>query len=436
MNKQQKNSSGLSAFIAAICIIIYLFALTQAAVRIYLSIDEQKAAAEREFSWISDLATSTGAQGFMDEQFIRTMNNALGESFSLEALIVTGPDGEYGFEKHHGRAITWVNNSPRFINKLSLSSENYYRPLPLRDVRNANIRAIAESFNFNEISRILRETLFLILIGFAVSFFTLLLFLLLSKPSEKAKVVSSPVDDTVEEKTVVQKSEQQKPERESSIIINAGPAIIEKGPKEIYSSRGNIGWEEDNAVTKHEKKEPLIINAGPAVMGKGPKGLYSTRSNIGWEEYTNERLDSELHRCSSTEHDLTLITMEFTDMTNDSMFRQAAEEAASFFGSRDMLFEYGKYGISVILPGDDLETGISKSEKFHQRMTGKFPPGPNSVSNLFIGLSSRSGRLLNAERLMFESKQALEKAKQDPKSSIIAFKSDPEKYRAFIRNQS
>jgi GGDEF domain-containing protein len=435
MNKQQKNSSGLSAFIAGICIIIYLFALAQAAVRIYLSIDEQKATAEREFSWISDLATSTGAQGFMDETFIRTMNNALGGSSSIEALIVTGPDGEYGFEKHQGRAITWVNNSPRFIKRLSLSSENYYKPLPLRDVRNANIRAAAGAFNFNEISKILKETLFLILIGFAVSFFTLLLYLLLSKPSEKAKVVSAPVNDITEEQTVVKKAEQQKPERES-IIINAGPAIIEKGPKEIYSSRGNIDWEESGTFAKSGKQEPLIINAGPAVMGKGPKGLYSTRSNIGWEEYTSDRLDSELHRCSSTEHDLTLITMEFTDMTNDSMFKQAAEEAASFFGSRDMLFEYGKYGITAILPGDDLETGISKSEKFHQKMTGKFPPGPNSVSNLFIGLSSRSGRLLNAERLMFESKQALEKAKQDPESSIIAFKSDPEKYRAFIRNQS
>jgi hypothetical protein len=67
---------------------------------------------------------------------------------------------------------------------------------------------------------------------------------------------------------------------------------------------------------------------------------------------------------------------------------------------------------------------------------GKFPPVNNSISNLFIGLSSRSGRLLNAERIMFECNQALEKAKSDPKSSIIAFKSDPEKYRAFIRNQA
>jgi GGDEF domain-containing protein len=388
MNKKQKSNSGFSAFVAAICIIIYLFALTQAAVRIYLSIDEQKNTAEQEFTRISSIALSAGTQGFMDEQFIRTMNNALSESSSIEALIVTGPDGEYAFEKQHGRAITWVNNSPRFINRLSLSSEGHYRSLPIQNIRNANIKAAAGTFNFNEISKILKETLLLILIGFVISFFTLLLYLLLSKSGERTGVVSTP-DHT-----------------------------------------------EENNVVQNKKEQPVIINAGPAVIGKGPKGLYSTRSNIGWEEYTNDRLDSELHRCSSTENDLTLIIMEFTDMTNDTMFKQAAEEAAIFFSSRDLLFEYGKYGISAILPGVDLETGISKSENFHKRIISKFPPVNNSISNLFIGLSSRSGRLLNSERLMLEGTKALERAKRDPKSSIIAFKSDPEKYRAFIRNQA
>ena len=399
MNKQQKNNSGLSAFIAAICIIIYLFALTQAAVRFYLSIEEQKITAEQEFSRIAGLALSAGIQGFMDEQFIKTMNDALADSSSIEALIVTGPDGEYGFEKQKGRAITWVNNSPRFINRLSFSSESYYRPLPIHDLRNANIKAVAGAFNFVEISKILKETLFLILIGFTISFFTLLLFLLLSKSSEKT-----------------------------------APVYVQ----EDHYARDDHYAQEDHVVQNRQEpeRETVIINASPAIVEKGPKGLYSTRSNIGWEEYTNDRLDSELHRCSSTEHDLTLIIMEFTDMTNDGMFKQAAEEATAFFTSRDLLFEYGKYGISVILPGIDLETGISKSEKFLQRIIGKFPPVNNSRANLCIGLTSRSGRLLNSERLMFECKQALEKAKHDPKSSIIAFKSDPEKYRAFIRNQA
>jgi len=117
------------------------------------------------------------------------------------------------------------------------------------------------------------------------------------------------------------------------------------------------------------------------------------------------------------------------------MYRQAAEEAVAFYTSRDLLFEYGKYGICAILPGVNLETGISKAEKFYQRISQKFH-GDRNTSSLRIGISSRSGRLLNADRLMKEATEALNRAKKDPKSSIIAFKSDLDKYRAFIASQN
>ena len=351
--------------------------------------DEQKITAEQDFSRIAAIALSAGMQGFMDERFVNAINNALATSASIEALIITGPEGEYGFEKQQGHAIKWIDNSPRFINKLIFSSQSYYRPLPIHDLRNANIKAVANAFNYNDISRILKETLLLILIGFLIASVTMLFQLLFGRPVEKQEYTSEYAEQPV------------KPIK---------PA-------------------------EHES-ETIIINAAPPITEPGPKGLYSSRTNIGWEEYINDRLDSELHRCSSTEKDLTLIMMEFTDITNDNMYKQAAEEAVTFFSSRDLLFEFGRYGITIILPGVDLDTGIGKSEKFHQRIMEKFPNGSNTRSSLCIGLTSRSGRLLNADRILFEGMQALEKAKKDPKSSIIAFKSDPEKYRDFIRSNS
>ncbi|MCL2272261.1 MAG: hypothetical protein FWC19_05595 [Treponema sp.] len=395
---QQKSRGGIISFIAALCIIIYLFALAQAATRIYFDVDEQKKIAEQDFSRITGIALFYGSLGFMNEQFISSMNAALAASSCIEAVIITGPEGEYAFEKEKDRAVKWVNNSPRFINRLSFSNENYYRPLPIHDLRNANIKAVASAFNFNNISKILKETLLVILAGFTISFFTMLLQLLLGKSGEKSSVVSDNFREPEYEKPVQQKK----------------------------------------AVIQPEKTEPetIIINAGPAMTERGPKGLYSSRSNIGWEEYTEDRLESELHRCSSTEKDLTLIIMELTDITNDSMYKRAAEDAASFFSSRDLLFENGQYGISVILTGVDLDTAVSRAEKFQQRIAGKFPHSRKSKPVLCIGLSSRAGRLLKAERLMFESAQALERAKRDAKSSIIAFKSDPEKYRAFIAAQN
>jgi len=382
MKTKGKSRGRFSSFLAVICIIIYLFALTQAVIRFYFSINEQRNISDQEFASIAGIAFSNGLQGFMDNRFIDAINNALATSSSIEAVIITGPEGEYGFEKQKGRAINWVNGSPRFINRVSFSKESYYKTLPIYDLRNTEIRAVAEIFDFKEISKILTETIYLILIGFTIAFFTMLISLLVGKKSDETVTISSPP--------------------------------ITPAPQRFSAPQ----------VSKQEK-ETIIL--APPETETGPKGLYSTRSGIGWEEYTNDRLDSELHRCSSAEKDLTLLIIEFTEITNDSFYRQAAEETATFFSIRDLLFEYGNRGIVVILPGIDLYTGISKSEKFHQRIISKF--------DLCIGLSSRAGRLLNADRLMFEAAEALEKAKYDPKSPIVAFKTNAEKYRDFIRNQ-
>lgn len=390
MENTQKKKSGessiASSIVAAFCIILYICALVQASVRLYMSIDQFKSVAEREFRDIAYIAVTTGRQGFMDQQFVDTMNNALAKSRTLEALIITGPDGEYAFEKQRGRAITWVNNYPRFINRLSFSNQSHYLPLSINDLRNTNIKGIANAFDYVEFSKILKDTLLLILIGFAVAFFTMLLQALLKSGSSEKPAGSFSAARTPS-------------------------APIYAPPPPSYSQPA---YQQPSApVTEY--------------MDSGPKGLYSARSNIGWEDYTQDRLDSELHRCASTEKDLTLVCMEFASLTNDSWYQQAAEEAVTFFASRDLLFESGYVGITAILPGINLDTGISKAEIFYQRILEKFPG-----ANLSIGLSSRAGRLIDAERLMFEGTQALAKARSDSRSAIIAFRSDPEKYRAYI----
>jgi GGDEF domain-containing protein len=390
----KKREAPLTAsIIAAICIVIYLFAMVQAAVRIYLSVDQRKITADQEFSRLHALAISAASQSFMDDYFIQSMKNGLSSTRSIEAVIVSAPEGDYAFERHEGRAVTWVNNSARFINRLGFSNQPYNRDLQISNVRNASIRAVADAFDYLDFAKILKQTLLIILIGFAIAFFTMLIQLLLSKP-EQRPVYNIPVKPESARVPVNEPSFSPSPARQTS-------------PAPVYSPA-------DETV---------------------PKGLYSPRSNIGWEEYITDRLDSELHRCSSTEKDLVLIFMEF-DITNDDMYRQAAEEAVSFFTSRDLLFEFGDYGVTAILPGIDLEAGITKAEKFYQRIIEKFPNGFNSRASLYIGLSSRSGRLLNADRLLFESGEALQKAKKSPRTPIIAFKSDPEKYRAFIASQS
>ena len=393
MGKQSKNgkkeNSSIGAVIAAICIVIYLGALVQAAVRLYLSLEQRRITAEREFIALAELAQEDGSRGFMNDQFKEKMKTALEATKSIEALIITGPEGEYPIERNEGYAVNReVNDSPRFIDRWDLSNKNHNRPLQINDLRNAHIKAVSRSFDYNELSKLLKETLLIILIGFSISFFAILLLFLSGNGAEKQTANAGEAPDSADD-----------------------------------VSSDEVPTEDPDDDTGIEDTE------------SGPKGLYSARSNIGWEEYTKDRLDSELHRCSSTEKDLTLMYMDFAGITSDTMYRQAAEEAVTFFTSRDLLFEYGKYGICAILTGVSHETGFSKAEKFYQRISQKFP-GDRQAAGLRIGISSRSGRLLNADRLLMEVTEALNRAKKDPKSPIIAFKSNLDRYRAFIASQN
>jgi GGDEF domain-containing protein len=265
-----------------------------------------------------------------------------------------------------------------------------------------------------------------------------------AKPEQKpAEAASRPPSYEQPVYTEAPRQFEQKPVEDSSRSFIYEQSVVTEAPpqaeqKPLQSEHNK--FKTNDVITSRDieikKEAETVTHDVKPESEQPPKGLYSPRSNIGWEEYTKERLDSELHRCSATEKDLTLILIEFADITNDLMYKLTAEEAVTFFSSRDLLFEYGELGILVILPGNDVDTGISKSERFYQRILEKFPNNRFTDSSLSIGLSSRSGRLINADRLMMETRQAQLKAKEDPNTSIIAFKSDPERYRAFIASQN
>jgi len=51
---------------------------------------------------------------------------------------------------------------------------------------------------------------------------------------------------------------------------------------------------------------------------------------------------------------------------------------------------------------------------------------------LYLGISSLAGRKLDARPLLAETEAALERAREDPDSHIVAFRPDPERYRKFV----
>jgi len=472
MEMQQKNKAGetsiIGTVVAAICIVIYLVSLVQAAVRLYLSIDQQKIQADYDFQSLGNIVSSSGVRGFMNEPFITSINNTLATSKTIEAVIVFGPSVEYAFEKQRGSTVTWINNTPRFLNKFGINTQGLYRSFPFENSFNVSIQAASRIFNYSDIAKILKETLIFILIGFTLAFFTMLLQLLLGNTEEaedsgESSILKhdfSPVDIRVSEPLNVRVNEpvnvhihetSAPPAREPVNVhiheaahtpapVQVTPAVHE--PVNVHIHGANTASPVQAPLPAPEPvraraSEPLRYSTEDALGdGSGPKGLYSPRSHIGWEEYLFDRLDSELHRCASTEKDLTLLMLEFKDNISSYQFKEAAQEAVSLFTSRDLLFEKGEQGITVIMPGIDLEIGLNKAQKFQNRIKEKLFSKNSPDDCIYIGLSSRAGRLLNSERMLLETNEALQKAKTDSDTSIIAFKSDLEKYRKFIASQN
>ncbi|MDR1411770.1 MAG: hypothetical protein LBI91_06170, partial [Spirochaetaceae bacterium] len=80
--------------------------------------------------------------------------------------------------------------------------------------------------------------------------------------------------------------------------------------------------------------------------------------------------------------------------------------------------------------GTNLNDGIKKITEFRIRIPTTFTQG------LAIGISSRLGRFVKGERILLEAAEASAKSEKDPENRIIAFKSDLDKYRAFIEKKS
>lgn len=165
------------------------------------------------------------------------------------------------------------------------------------------------------------------------------------------------------------------------------------------------------------------------------QGLFSPASGFGWESYLNARLESELVRAASSEQDLSLAIIKIPGMTKDSpYYGNVCQVLQEFFQFKDFIFEYKDDGFATIVQNKDVDQTLQSAEILHSNICGALSAA-GEKSKPQIGISSRSLRLISAERLKNEAEQALLHAAEDPSSPIIAFRVNPEKYRKYISGQ-
>ena len=166
------------------------------------------------------------------------------------------------------------------------------------------------------------------------------------------------------------------------------------------------------------------------------RDFFSPVTGFGWEQNFKLRLDSELVRAASSELDLSLFIikimgLKFTDTAASAICEYLLEE----FQFRDMIFEFGEDGFAVIKTDMSIEQAENLAGLIHTKLS-QLIAGYDSKSALacYIGISSRSIRMLSAERLIMEAREALNHSIEDKDSPITGFHVDIEKYREFLNN--
>jgi hypothetical protein len=418
-----RKTSLISSIVAAVCIALYAAALAYGAVNIIRNVRDMRALSEEECGALVDKASSAAILGFMSSGYQQSLRDFLTESGTLLGIIISSASGEYGFEKIPGSVITWNDTSPRFKPAFGIPGDPYFRSLRIDGLRNVTIKIQYTLIDYYQFVRTLKNTLIIILAVLSLAVFTLLMEMAVKK--------------------------------KNYTTIHAAPRKTPTSPKTKSKTAGKIYREAEDVPPEMPAEEAFVDFPEPEMPGEEaavfsskipaeektgadlPTGLYSKRGNVGWESYTKDRLASELHRCAASEQDLVFIVMEYyRDTISDKEYRMFADQAVSFFALRDLIFEKGNSGLTVVLPDIGVEQGIAKSEEFHLRLQNKMADFIKKPRDLVIGLSSRSGRLLEPARLMFEAESAMNKAKEDPSSPIVAFKSDPEKYRDYLNKRS
>jgi hypothetical protein len=489
--KDEGKTPVVSTIIAALCVTLYIGGLSYGALSIYNSVSERRALADREFDNLAGLVSTMGVLGFMDEPFIKAVQDSIDGSQTVLGVVITSSRGEFAFEKERGTVIDWTNDSPRFIPRFAVTNPPKYLPLRIEGQRNVNIQAVCGYVDYDYCIGVLKRTLLIVLFSLTLAFFTLLMDTLLVKnresggrePGDRDKNTDKDTDKNTGNNTGKKQAAESPPARTAPAGEKTGKADDGEAPRE-GEARIPDDWmppdddEEDDSTDetpdfdfnsdnetpdldddgddeepdfdfnggrddetpdagdekdeKDEKDEDAGREAGT------PRGLFSPRGGIGWEAYTGERLESELRRCAAAEQDLAtiIIRVREPEKLGDAEFRLFCEEAVQYFEHRDLIFEYREQGALVICPGLGLDQAFAKSEEFNNRVLGKIARAAGSNADLRFGISSRSGRLINAERITLEAAEALKKAAGDPESHIVAFKSDPEKYRQYLAGRA
>lgn len=254
-------------------------------------------------------------------------------------------------------------------------------------------------------------------------------------------------ESTVEnQETVIMEYKDDRPERDELFstqdIEDVTSTFYDDEPAkdEEFAYQDDSSDSQDNSTVHNESTilsfEDVSENKEEASFVSSPSGLFSPESGFGWESYLNTRLSSELVRAASQESDLSLLSIRIPDLKKGTISAKAIYSLIlDMVKFQDLVFEKGTDGCIAIFQDTTIDQAITIADRLHGRIVEIL--SANNLSTVCgFGISSKSLRLISAERLIMEAEQAMNYALEDTSSPIVAYRVNPEKYRNYLNTDS
>lgn len=242
-----------------------------------------------------------------------------------------------------------------------------------------------------------------------------------SSAIKEADNSTAATEETVIEETNIQE-ENEVPVSEENTDSKAEETIADN-----IETQNDTPAPETEVKLPSEEEKPLAIDTSD-----NPTGLFNPVTGLGWEQYLFTRLESEINRAIASEIDFSLFVIEIADVERTSeTFKNVCNYLSLQFQFKDLLFEYKDDCIIAMKINMNLDEALNLADKVYASIK-------NIIENkaCYIGISTRSIRMVSGERLLKEATEALVHAKDDKDSPIIAFRVDEEKYRQFLEQNN
>ena len=145
------------------------------------------------------------------------------------------------------------------------------------------------------------------------------------------------------------------------------------------------------------------------------------------------RMENELKRATASELDLALFVIKLKGLSRtDPAMKTICEYLTVEFQFKDLLFEYKDDSVCALKISMNIDDAISLGEKLVEEIKKIW--GDDSA-RVYVGISTRSIRIVSGERLLKEADEAVIHAMEDDDCPVVGFRADAVKYRKFIETK-